>query len=210
MNRKTFFDKVRNDPLLFRGSLTADQVKGMDAILNRMVKLDARWLAYALATAFHETGGRMVPIMENLNYSAKGLRATFPKYFNLADAAKYERKPQAIANRAYGNRMGNGPEASGDGWKYRGRGLVQITGKDNYTKYGIADNPDRALEPDVAVMIMFDGMTAGKFTGKKLSDYFDADTTDWVGARKIINGLDKAEKIAGEAKAFFAAIQAAK
>ncbi|AKF13579.1 chitinase [Sinorhizobium phage phiN3] len=210
MDRKKFFDAIRDNPLLFNGRLSSEQVVGISAILNRMEKLDARWLAYALATAFHETGGRMVPIMENLNYSAKGLRATFPKYFNLADAAKYERKPQAIANRAYGNRMGNGPEASGDGWLMRGRGLVQLTGRDNYRKYGIENNPDKALEPDFAVAIMFDGMTSGAYTGKKLSDYFNDTKTDWVGARRIINGTDKAEKIAGEAKAFYAAIIAAK
>lgn len=208
MDRKKFFDTVKSP--LFGGSFSNDQVKGLDAILNKMEKLDGRWLAYALATAHHETGGKMVPVLENLNYSAEGLRRTFPKYFSVADAAKYARKPEAIANRAYGNRMGNGPEASGDGWKYRGRGLVQITGKDNYTKYGIADNPEKALDPDVAVAIMFDGMTAGKFTGKKLSDYFNASNTDWTGARAIINGTDRADDIKKLAQKFYVAIQAAK
>lgn len=208
MDRKKFFDGIR-DPL-FGGSFTGEQVKGLDAILNKMEKLDARWLAYALATAHHETGRKMTPVLENLNYSADGLRKTFPKYFSAADAAKYARKPEAIANRAYGSRMGNGPEASGDGWKYRGRGLVQITGRTNYATYGIANDPDKALDQDVAVAIMFDGMTSGKFTGKKLSDYFDSDTTDWVNARKIINGLDRADDIAKLAKQFYAAIQAAK
>lgn len=207
MNRKIFFDAVKAS--LFHGKFTADQVTGLDAILNKMEKLDKRWTAYALATAYHETGEKMVPVTENLNYSANGLRATFPKYFTASQANEYARKPEAIANRAYGSRMGNGPEASGDGWKYRGRGLVQITGKDNYAKYGIDDTPEDALKADVAVAIMFDGMTSGKFTGKKLSDYFDADTTDWVNARKIINGLDKADKIAAEAKKFHAALVAA-
>lgn len=207
MNRKALFDTIKTT--LFGGRLTQEQVKGIDSILNTMEKLDPRWLAYALATAYHETGGKMVPVNENLNYSAKGLRVTFPKYFTAADALKYERKPQAIANRAYADRMGNGSEASGDGWKYRGRGLVQITGKDNYVKYGIADDPDKALQPDIAVAILFDGMVSGKFTGKKLSDYFGLGT-DWVGARKIINGTDKADKIAGEAKQFYAAILASK
>lgn len=207
MNRTTFFNNIRGP--LFNGSLTADQVKGISAILDKMEKLDPRWLAYALATAYHETGARMVPISENLNYSASGLRATFPKYFSVSDAEKYARKPEAIANRAYGNRMGNGPESSGDGWRYAGKGLVQITGKDNYAKYGIADKPEKALDDAIAVTILFDGMKSGKFTGKKLSDYFNANVTDWVGARKIINGTDKADKIAAEAKVFFAAIKAA-
>lgn len=84
------------------------------------------------AQTHHETGGFKV-FTENLNYSAKGLRSTFKKYFPTdALAKKYERKPEAIANLVYANRMGNGPESSGDGWKYRGRGALQLTGKDNY------------------------------------------------------------------------------
>lgn len=207
MNRTIFFNNIRGP--LFNGSLTADQVKGISAIIDKMEKRDPRWLAYALATAYHETGAKMVPIAENLNYSASGLRATFPKYFTTADAEKYARKPEAIANRAYANRMGNGNEASGDGWRFRGRGICQTTGRDNYRKYGCEDNPDRMLQVDVSVNVMWDGMTNGRFTGKKLSDYFNDKTTDWVGARRIINGNDKSEKVAAEAKLFFAAIKAA-
>jgi len=207
INRKAFFATIKST--LFNGRFTTDQVTGIDAILDQFEGCDPRWTAYALATAYHETGGKMTAVVENLNYSAKGLRVTFPKYFSVSDAARYARKPEAIANRAYGNRMGNGPESSGDGWKYRGRGLVQITGKDNYEKYGIANSPEEALKLEVAVNITFDGMVNGRFTGKKLSDYFDATKTDWVGARRIINGTDKADKIAGEAKAFYAAIKAA-
>jgi putative chitinase len=77
-------------------------------------------------------------LKENLNYGAKGLRATFPKYFPTDELAiKYERKPELIANRVYANRMLNGDEASGDGWKFRGRGAIQITGKENYTKLSL-------------------------------------------------------------------------
>lgn len=72
---------------------------------------------------------------ENLNYSAEGLRATFPTHFSGADAASYTRQPEKIANRAYCNRLGNGNEASGDGWRYRGAGLIQLTGKDSQTKF---------------------------------------------------------------------------
>lgn len=208
MNRQIFFDTIRAS--LFSNRLSADQVKGIEAIISKSEKLDPRWLAYALATAYHETGGRMVPVSENLNYSAKGLRVTFPKYFTADDALKYQRKPQAIANRAYANRMGNGPESSGDGWTFRGRGLVQVTGRDNYRTYGIENDPDKALQPDIAVGMLFDGMTSGRFTGKKLSDYFGPVVTDWKGARRIINGTDKSDKIAGEAKQFYAAILAAK
>jgi putative chitinase len=205
---KTFYNDIR--PSLFDGSLTADQVRGMDAIIEASASLDSRWLAYALATAYHETGRRMVPIVENLNYSAAGLRNTFPKYFSAADAAKYARKPEAIANRAYANRIGNGDEASGDGWRFRGRGHVQVTGRANYRKYRIEGKPDTALDMDVSVRILFDGMTNGKFTGWTLAHYLNDKKTDWVGARRIINGTDKAELIAGYAKRFHIALEKAK
>ena len=91
--------------------------------------------AMFLAQYGHETQG-YTRLSENLNYSANGLVNVFRKYFPTLNLAKqYERKPQAIANKVYANRMGNGSEASGDGWKYRGRGLPHLTGKDNYGKF---------------------------------------------------------------------------
>lgn len=72
---------------------------------------------------------------ENLNYSAQGLLRVFPKYFNQTTAAQYARNPMEIANRVYANRMGNGPENSGDGWRFRGRGAIQLTGKNNYMAF---------------------------------------------------------------------------
>lgn len=210
MNHAKFFAAVRIS--LFAGRLSTNQVNGMEAILTewQAKPFDQRWLAYMLATAYHETDNTMCAISENLNYSASGLLATFGKYFTAAQAAEYARQPQRIANRAYANRMGNGNEASGDGWRYRGAGLVQITGYDNYLKYGIADNPGLALDPIKAVEILIDGMINGRFTGKKLADYFSATATDWVGARKIINGTDRAADIAGYAKKFLAALEAAR
>jgi putative chitinase len=210
MDHAKFFAAVRSS--LFGGRLSTNQVNGMSAILDawEAKPFDARWLAYMLATTYHETDNTMCAISENLNYSAAGLLATFPKYFTATQAAAYARQPQRIANRAYASRMGNGSEASGDGWRYRGRGLVQITGRDNYVKYGIADDPDNALDPAKAVEILFDGMTSGRFTGKKLSDFFSAAVTDWTGARKIINGTDRAIDIAGYAKKFAAAIEVAR
>jgi putative chitinase len=124
MNHAKFFAAVR--PSLFGGRLSQNQVNGIKAIFDRWEAkpFDARWLAYMLATAYHETDNTMCAISENLNYSASGLLATFPKYFTLSQAAAYARQPQRIANRAYANRMGNGNEAGGDGWRYRGRGLI--------------------------------------------------------------------------------------
>lgn len=109
-----------------------------------------RQRAMFIAQCGHESAGWSV-FSENLNYSAAGLRKTFKKHFPTAEiAAAYARQPERIANRAYANRMGNGPEESGDGWKYRGRGLIQLTGRSNYMAFSmdttgttvIADNPD--------------------------------------------------------------------
>ena len=105
--------------------------------------------AHFFGQTAHETGG-FKAFSENLNYSAKGLLGTFKKYFaDAAVAAKYERNPEKIANRVYASRMGNGDEASGDGWKYRGRGALQLTGKNNYGAFArwlgkpeLADSPD--------------------------------------------------------------------
>lgn len=98
-------------------------------------KLTNEQAAHFFGQCHHETGGFKV-FEESLNYSAGGLLRTFPRYFNQATALEYERKPIKIANRVYANRMGNGDEASGDGWKYRGRGAIQLTGKNNYTLFG--------------------------------------------------------------------------
>lgn len=106
--------------------------------------------------------GELRAVEENLNYSASGLLSVFGKYFNSETAAQYARKPEKIANRVYANRIGNGNEASGDGWKYRGRGLIQVTGRANYRKitsdmYGLPmgvdfeDEPDLLLDPEYAV-----------------------------------------------------------
>jgi putative chitinase len=92
-------------------------------------------LAAFLAQTAHESGGYRA-IKENLNYRAVTLRKVFPKYFPTDEsAAQYAGKPEMIANKVYGNRMGNGDESSGDGYRYCGRGLIQLTGKDNYTRY---------------------------------------------------------------------------
>lgn len=110
----------------------------------------------------HES--KLKPISENLNYSAKRLLEVFPKYFNSVTASQYANKPQAIANKVYANRLGNGNSASGDGWKYRGRGYIQVTGKDNYREISkklfgddrLLNNPDILLQPKYALLSAFE------------------------------------------------------
>ena len=104
-------------------------------------------LSHFLAQCGHESGG-FKALVENLNYGSKGLLGTFPKYFNLTTATQYERKPEMIASKVYGGRMGNGPESTKDGWKFRGRGYIQLTGKSNYMAFdkfvteNIIESPD--------------------------------------------------------------------
>lgn len=106
-------------------------------------------LAHFLAQCGHESGGFRAT-QENLNYSAKGLRGIFGRYFPTdALAEQYQRKPEAIASRVYGGRMGNGPEPTKEGYKFRGRGYIQLTGKDNYTAFGKAINEDVISNPDL-------------------------------------------------------------
>jgi putative chitinase len=144
-------------------------------------------------------------VEENLNYSAQRLRQVFPTRFDVPTAQAYAHQPERIANRAYAGKIGNGNEASGDGWRYRGRGLVQITGRANYAKFHIAD-PDDALDPEKSVEILFDGMINGRFTDKKLGDYFRTTAADWVGARAIVNPGEPGDRVAADAKAYYSAI----
>jgi putative chitinase len=106
-------------------------------------------LAHFLAQCGHESGGFRAT-QENLNYSAKGLCGIFRKYFpSVTVAMQYERKPEKIANKVYANRMGNGNEASGEGWKYRGRGYIQLTGKENYKAFDATVPEDITANPDL-------------------------------------------------------------
>lgn len=144
-------------------------------------------LAGFLAQIGHESGGFNF-VKENLNYGAKGLMTTFKKYFPTEDLAKqYERKPEKIANRVYANRMGNGPESSGDGYKYCGRGLIQLTGKDNYTRF--AEALEISIDECVAYMETPEGAcsSAGWFwDNNRLNVY--CDRGDFIGLTKRING----------------------
>ena len=106
-------------------------------------------LSHFLAQCGHESAG-FKAVQENLNYGAKGLLGIFKKYFPTeAKALQYERKPEKIANLVYGSRMGNGDETSGDGYRFRGRGYIQLTGKNNYAAFGKAINENIAANPDL-------------------------------------------------------------
>lgn len=209
MNRSTFYSAIRSS--LFGGKLTQAQVEGMEAILNELDKTgqkDPRWLAYILATAHHETGARFAPVEENLNYSAKRLTQVWPSRFRtIAAATPYANNPQKLANKVYGGRMGN--TGTDDGWRYRGRSFTQLTGKDNYAKYGLAGNPDAAMKNETAAFIIVDGMINGRFTGMTLRAYFNDSADNPIGARKIINPDSNGAKIAKDYELYLKAIKAA-
>jgi putative chitinase len=144
-------------------------------------------LAGFLSQTAHESGGFNF-IKENLNYSAKGLMTTFKKYFPTEDLAKqYERKPEKIANRVYANRMGNGPEESGDGYRFCGRGLIQLTGRQNYTK--LAEDLGITVEETAQYLETPNGAvsSAGWFwDNNNLNSY--CDKNDFITLTKRING----------------------
>lgn len=149
-------------------------------------------LAHFFAQIEHESG--LKPISENLNYSASGLQRVFKKYFPTIELANaYQRKPEKIANRVYANRMGNGNEASGDGWKFRGRGFIQITGKDNYTVLSKDTRIDYLSNPDLLLTEADSMISALWFWSlRNLNKYADADDIKEV-TRRInggYNGLD--------------------
>lgn len=145
-------------------------------------------LSCFLAQCAHESGEFSV-LEENLNYSAQGLLKIFPKYFDVQTANNYARKPQQIANRVYANRMGNGPELSGEGWRYRGRGVIQLTGKNNYRQVSqdlfgddrLLENPDQVCEKSLAVL------TACWYWKNRNLNQF-CDNGDFVTLTRRING----------------------
>jgi putative chitinase len=144
-------------------------------------------LAAFLAQTAHESGGYRA-IKENLNYKAASLRKVFGKYFtDDAIAAQYANKPEMIANRVYGGRMGNGPESSGDGYRYCGRGLIQLTGKDNYTRY--AQSTEQTVEEASEHLTTFEGCVqsaAWFWEANNLNQW--ADKGDILTLTKRING----------------------
>jgi putative chitinase len=127
-------------------------------------------------------------LQENLNYSAEALMKTWPSRFPTLEAAQpYHRNPEKIANRVYGGRMGNGTEETGDGWLYHGRGLIQLTGKDNYTLAGDALGMDFVHSPDYVLVPKYAALTAGWYWNKRQLNK-EADAKDYTAMTKKING----------------------
>ena len=146
-------------------------------------------LAHFLSQCGHESGG-FKAVSENLNYSAKGLVGTFGKYFNSTTAAQYERKPEMIASRVYGSRMGNGDEASKEGYKFRGRGYIQLTGKSNYAGFTKFIGEDCIANPDLVANKYPLASAAFFFDSNKLWSICDkgADTATVTAVTKRVNG----------------------
>jgi putative chitinase len=144
-------------PIISSGPLKLENLKGHipDTVINQIPETAAKFnitnalrLAHFLAQCGHESGG-FKSVQENLNYSADGLKKIFPKYFpgNLSES--YARNPEKIASKVYGGRMGNGDETTKEGFKFRGRGYIQLTGKDNYTRFGKFIGEDTVSNPDL-------------------------------------------------------------
>lgn len=170
-------------------AITGDADRWTDALNNACIRWDisspARVTMF-LAQCGHESGG-FRSLVEELNYGAAGLRATWPTRFSAADALAMERQPERIAERAYGGRMGNGPEGSGDGYRYRGRGIIQLTGRENYQRAGEAIGLDFVAEPELVERPDWAAATAGWFWATHGCNAF-ADAGDFLAITKRING----------------------
>lgn len=189
MNRAIFFSKAQE----LLGDLSLGQHIGFDTILDEWEKNyshnDLRWLAYILATAYHETAFTMQPITEY----GKG------------------------RTRRYGMKIKqSGGVYSMPNKLYYGRGFVQLTWYENYEKVGkllgipLLKNPELALSLPIATVIIIRGMIDGYFTARRLSQFFNEEKENWVGARKIVNGTDKGEEVANYARKFYEALLSCK
>jgi putative chitinase len=180
------------------GGLKIDKLKGHipDSVIAQIPETAAKFnitnnlrLAHFLAQCGHESGG-FKAVSENVNYSASGLKGIFGKYFpgNLAES--YARQPQKIASRVYGGRMGNGPESTGEGWKFRGRGYIQLTGKQNYTNFAKFIGEDTVNNPYLVATKYPLASAAFFFDSNKLWSICDrgADNATVTAVTKRVNG----------------------
>jgi putative chitinase len=186
-------------PVANTTGLKLDTLKGHipDSVIAMIPEVAAKFeintplrLAHFLAQCGHESGGFRLT-QENLNYSAKGLNGIFKKYFpTLESAVPYERKPEKIANKVYGGRMGNGAEASGEGWKFHGRGFIQLTGKDNYTAFTKSIGEDCVGNPDLVASKYALASAAWFFNKNGLHKMADGGANDTIvtSITKRVNG----------------------
>lgn len=212
IDRKEFYKNYR----AYFGSIGQETVNSLEAILDEFSAtkdLDVRHAAYMLATVRHEVGPKMIPIQENMNYSAKRIMQVWPSRFKTIEAAKpYANNPEKLANNVYGNRLGNGPPSSGDGYRYRGRGIgAQFTGKVNYIKFSellgvdLVNSPELAMDLKIGAKILVLGSLKGLFTGVSLNNYINNKKTDYINARRVINAdvARNGAKIAKDAIKFY-------
>ena len=171
-----------------KGHIPDKVIEQIPGVINTFKIDTAVKLAHFLSQCGHESAGFKV-VNENLNYSTKGLQGIFKKYFPTQQLAEaYQRKPEKIANRVYASRMGNGDEASGEGFKFRGRGYIQLTGKQNYTAFGKAINEDIATNPDL-VATKYPLLSVAWFFSKNcLSKCKDATDASVLAVTKCVNG----------------------
>ncbi len=167
--------------------ISVDWVEPLEEVFQRYeINTPERQAAF-IGQCAHESMN-FTKLEENMNYSAEGLMKTWPSRFPTLESAKpYHRNPEKIANKVYAGRMGNGPEETGEGWLYHGRGLIQLTGKDNYTLAGDALNMDFIHSPDYVLVPKYAALTAGWFWNKRNLNK-EADAKDFTGMTKKING----------------------
>lgn len=177
----------------------------LDRAMGQFAITTGRRQAAFLAQCAHESGGFRVTV-ENLNYSVDGLLRVFRKYFTPEQAAQYARQPERIASRVYANRMGNGAESTKEGWKYRGRGLLQATGKDMYVTLMMQADEDFVGNPDLLAEPRWAAWSAGAiWEMKNLNGFADAGNIDSI-SRRINggeNGLEDRRRLYEQAREVF-------
>lgn len=160
---------------------------GLNAAMKKWGIATPRRCAAFLAQCAHESCGFRV-LSENLNYSAQGLLKVFPRRVTGYDAPKLARNPEAVANHVYSNRLGNGPKESGDGWRFRGRGFIQLTGRSNYTAFAKDSGIDCVNQPDLLTDPRYAAESAAWFWVKRASLNDEADTPGVEDETKGVNG----------------------